>query len=97
MRFKIYQENNPTFRVDDNKKIYEKSQYHKVYENTVTNYFGNPGIEDRVALEILFEDFNRATKPESYKGHSLSVGDIVEIGKNLYICDSFGWNEIRWQ
>lgn len=95
MKFTIYQENDPMFRVDSDKKDYDLSQYHKVYENTVINYFGNPGIEHKVALEILFEDFNRDYKPQSYTGHSMSVGDIVKFGNTAYICDSIGWNEIN--
>lgn len=97
----IYQANELTFRVDENKKIYNINEYHKVYEREEeTN-----GRSDRQILEDLFLEFNRDERPEDYQGHSLSVGDIVEFkiakdfgkGSIKYICDSFGWNKIEWE
>ena len=31
------------------------------------------------------------TKPEGYKGHSLSVSDIVKMDGELYYCDSYSF------
>ncbi len=94
MKIIIYQENNPTFRVDDSKKVYDKKKYHKVWEEDVLEslYFG----KDKETLELLFERFNIQDKPEDYTGHSMSVGDIVEIDNNVYVCASFGWNKVEW-
>lgn len=101
MKIIIYQENNPTFRVDDNKKIYNKSDYHKVYEREEQiNTRSNIQI-----LEDLYLEFNRGNYPEDYKGHSLSVGDIVEFriandfekGSEKFICASCGWDRIDWE
>ena len=96
MKFYIYQPERPTFRVDKTKKVYNKGEYHLVYSESIKNYCGNPGIEHKVLLEMLFMDFNREWKPRDYKGHSLSVGDIVVIDKFAYICDNFGWKEITF-
>lgn len=44
-------------------------------------------------LEKLFYIFN-LEHPEDFRGHSLSVGDIVGLGDELWYCDSFGWKQI---
>lgn len=102
MKIIIYQENNPMFRVDSNKKVYDKSDYHKVYEMDWNRY---ELPNDNNILETLFATFNQPPYPPSYKGHSMSVGDIVEIrihedfakGSAKYICDDFGWNKVEWK
>lgn len=97
----IYQEVNPTFRVDSNKKLYKIGDYKEVYEMEWNRY---ELPNDKDILEALFATFNQPPYPPSYRGHSMSVGDIVEIrdhkdftkGSRKYICDSFGWNKIEW-
>lgn len=96
MLIKVYQPENPTFRVDKTKNIYNKGEYHMVYSTNARDYCGNPGIEHKVLLEMLFTDFNRDIKPASYKGHSMSVGDIVELDSFAYICCNCGWKEITF-
>lgn len=44
-------------------------------------------------LEDLFTMFNVAS-PEDFRGHSLSVSDVVQLGNRFFYCDSFGWREI---
>lgn len=52
-------------------------------------------------LEYLYEVFNER-RPAEFKGHSLSVGDIIEVQAAgvvnpdpiYYYCDSFGWKDI---
>lgn len=92
MKISIYQAINPTFRVDSEKKQYKIGDYKIVYQYETIAV--EESIED--LLENIFMLFNRSEKPEEYKGHSLSVGDIVELDNNLYICDSIGWNKIEW-
>ena len=41
-------------------------------------------------LEEIFRIFN-VNHPEDFKGHSLSVSDIVEIDNKRYFCDNYGW------
>lgn len=91
MKFTIYQPKNSTFRVDSEEVNYFADEYNKVYEGTTEN---NKEKTDEEILEILFEIFN-VTRPSDFKGHSLSVGDIVVLDKQAYICDSFGWNKIN--
>lgn len=45
-------------------------------------------------LEKLFEIFN-INHPEDYRGHSLSVSDIMELDGKNYYCDAFGWIELK--
>lgn len=93
MKITIYQENNPMFRVDENKKVYEKAHYHKVYE--YESVMVEESVED--CLETIFMLFNRETKPDGYNGHSMSVGDIVEIENVAYICANCGWNKVEFK
>lgn len=67
-----------------------------IYEKT---YEGKVECKD---LEEIYEKFN-LSKPEDFKGHSLSVSDVVEIVKSDYIksgfyfCDSIGFKEINFK
>lgn len=65
------------------------NDYEVVYEGEieVTSSINN-------TLEKLFEIFN-IRHPEDFKGHSLSVSDIVEIDGNNYYCDAFGWVKLE--
>lgn len=53
-------------------------------------------------LEDVFTLFN-SRRPEGFRGHSLSVSDVVEvedaagITPGFYFCDSFGFKEIPFQ
>jgi len=63
--------------------------YEKVYEGKV----------DCKDLEKVYEMFN-TDHPEGYKGHSLSVSDIVEVTdsdtvkEGFYYCDDVGFKEV---
>ncbi len=91
MKIKVYQENNVTFRVNDDIKEYSLDDYHLVYEMDWNRY---ELPSDEKFLELLFSQFNNPPYPPSYKGHSMSVADIVTIDDRAYICASFGWNKI---
>jgi hypothetical protein len=63
------------FNIDD---------YEVVYEGEIE------GTHPEVVLDRLFEIFN-IKHPEDYRGHSLSVSDVVELDGVDYYCDSIGW------
>lgn len=46
-------------------------------------------------LDDIYTILNIGKRPDNYRGHSLSVSDIVEIVKadksTYHYCDSFGW------
>jgi len=46
-------------------------------------------------LEELFTKFN-IHHPEDFRGHSLSVSDIVYINNEYWYCDSLGWEKIAF-
>lgn len=52
---------------------------------------------DLEICETLFTIFN-FRKPEDFKGHSLSVSDVIELTRNgrtkFYYCDTYGFTEI---
>lgn len=76
------------FRSFDKSKFNFKD-YHKVYEMDVDDGF----YVD--ILETLFSMFNQYhTRPKDFKGHSLSVSDIVVIDDKGYYCDAFAWSNM---
>jgi hypothetical protein len=48
--------------------------------------------------DIIFHVFNMRT-PADFKGHSLSVSDVIEINTDIttsfYYCDICGWQRIK--
>ena len=96
MKITILQEKNPTFMVKEGQK-FNRKDYKIVYRTTATKFAGNPGIEHKVLLEMLFDRFNRGNYPEDYKGHSMSVGDIVVLDCFVYVCKNLGWEMIEWE
>ena len=70
----------------------KKENYEAVYAHGIR-------ISEYVAqtLENLYYIFNQA-RPEDFKGHSLSVSDIVALKRDgvvsYYYCDSVGFREI---
>ena len=68
-----------------------KHDYALVYEGEVGEFRGN------ATLEALYTQFN-IDHPEDFRGHSLSVSDVIVIsvdGKDTaYFCDSFGFTEM---
>lgn len=70
----------------------------KLYNQVYKSYAGVISVND--LLDYLFKRFN-IDLPERFKGHSMSVSDIVKICINgdenkakYYYCDSFGWVDI---
>lgn len=88
MKIKIYQikENKRELMFFDYKTAKEKglflADYELVYECERPEDYNT---------EDLYTEFN-INRPEDFKGHSLSVSDIVEFGEgNLLYCDKIGW------
>lgn len=64
------------------------------YECLCSGSIEGDGTEE--TLENLFYIFN-CRRPEDFKGHSLSVGDIIELDGTMWYCDSFGWKQLETQ
>ena len=64
------------------------NNYNEVYVDDLYSSIFSKNID---ILEEIFQKFNVGQKPESYKGHSLSVSDIVVLDGVNYYVDSFGF------
>lgn len=53
-------------------------------------------LEDDLDLEDIYMSF-QGQKPEGYKGHSVSMSDVVEMEGKYYYCDRYGWTEIAFE
>jgi len=62
--------------------------YKKTYEGEIET----DKTDEFEILEEIFTLLN-INHPEDYKGHSLSVSDIVVLNDKKYYCDSYGWVE----
>lgn len=62
----------------------EMDDYEEVYSGV---------MRDNVTLEDVFEMGNWR-HPEGWKGHSMSVSDIVEIDGKKWYCNDVGWKEL---
>lgn len=67
----------------------KREDYKLVYDGEI-DLSGNV---DNVA-EYLFVLLNKEDLPDGYKGHSLSVSDIVVIEGQVLYCDTFGWRHL---
>ena len=64
------------------------------FKDYTLTYEGEIEVEDvNKTLEDLFTKFN-INRPADFKGHSLSVSDIVELDGKFYYCDNIGWTDI---
>lgn len=63
------------------------NDYEVVYEGEID------GVSSNDVLERLFIIFN-TNRPKDFKGHSLSVSDVVELEGVNYYCDNVGWVDI---
>lgn len=63
--------------------------YNKVYEGEIEG-----GNSTYFVLEDLFTIFN-IRHPEDFKGHSLSVSDVIDLDGELWYCDSYCWHKIE--
>lgn len=100
--FKIYQVNksaenaryilfSPLEFVLDNNLGLSLDKYNMVYESSIEVLEEESNI---TTLDNIFTEFN-FTRPNDFKGHSLSLSDIVELDGKYYYCDSYGWEEVE--
>lgn len=61
-------------------KTFNPNFYTKVFE-------GDMDVENVEDVYIKLQ----GTKPQGFKGHSLSVSDLVQMDGKLFFCDSYGF------
>ena len=54
------------------------------------------GFDGSASLEGVYERFN-LHHPSDFKGHSMSVSDLVETESGLFFCDAFGFTPVEWE
>lgn len=91
MKYVIYQLNKDHkeylfHRYNENAK---KSWYNEVYAGEI-----EPKTSIFATLEELFFIFNMK-HPADFKGHSLSVSDVVLLDGKYYYCDSCEWKPLE--
>lgn len=78
-------------RFGDKKALIKADAYDFIYKSKLESFDGPP------TLEMIYEELN-ISHPENYRGHSLSVSDVIVIrqGKKrtAYFVDSFGFRTI---
>lgn len=67
-----------------------RSMYKKVYDGDVEECESM-----NKTLEKIFEIFN-INRPSDFKGHSLSISDVIEIDGVAYYCDDYGFIKITF-
>lgn len=90
MKYQIMQMKNPNFlryKYLTEKGGFDINNYTLVYEGETDEI---DGCEDYVALDYIFTLFN-IKHPTDFKGHSLSVGDVVILNGTMWYCDSYDW------
>lgn len=70
----------------DEKQI-KRGNYLAVYKGEITSECIN------IALEKLFETFNM-NHPIDYPSRSMSVGDVVKLDGDYYLCAPMGWQKL---
>jgi hypothetical protein len=69
------------------------STYDKVYEGDFSE-FEQSGDSIGRQLEAIYTKFN-IDRPSDFKGHSLSVSDVVVVKSKPYYVDTFGFKELK--
>ena len=68
----------------------ELSRYNKIYEGSTENTKDIINI-----LENIYRWSNTTIHPNDYKGHSISVSDIIKINDEYWYCDNMGWEKLN--
>lgn len=67
------------------------ADYDRVYEYTVLRI---PGSDTETVLEHVFREFN-LHKPADFKGHSLSVSDVITLDGTAWYVDVYGFKKLE--
>lgn len=67
------------------------------YKKVCTSQLQRKDCNDTDISEILWAVFQKYNLdiPKDFRGHSLSVSDIVVIGSHIYYCQPLGWKRLK--
>ena len=88
--YRDYDDIKDNFNLKNYSIIYEDKNFNHI--NPITSRPFDETIEH--ILDYVFTIFNIGKKPENYKGHSLSVSDIIELDGIMYYVDGFGFKKL---
>ncbi len=92
----------------------DKNNMMYMSHDKLQKYQGSPDVDSQIYdkmyskevecknLENVFQMFN-TERPSDFKGHSLSVSDIVEVTESelvapgFYFCDTFGFKKVEFE
>lgn len=69
---------------------FDFNDYEKVYEGELKD---DAAYDEDIYLELLFRVFN-VNRPSDFKGHSLSMSDIVVLNGEKFYCDTCDWKKL---
>lgn len=69
--------------------------YRQISEITVSNNNDFEDVNDLEICEYLFYAFNIDSRPDNRLFRSMSVGDIIEVNGDVYICRSIGFEKVN--
>lgn len=102
MKYTVYQIPFPTNKEEE--KIYHRYAFahldwidkvhFKYYKETYSGDIDTQNTKTYQILDDIFRELN-LNHPADYKGHSLSVSDIILIDGHYYYCDAYSWEEIN--
>ena len=101
MKFTVYQINMDRDKARVKFQCYERTLqevpeirmeiYDKVYEGEIQRQ----EEETEKTLEAIYGELNlRKDRHPKFKGHSLSVSDVVELKGERWFCDTVGWKKL---
>jgi hypothetical protein len=81
---------------DHDPACFDFRDYVKVYEGdlTISPDVPKEQLVTHVLDSVLWREFN-VNHPADFRGHSLSVSDVVQLGDRYYYCQSIGWKMIE--
>ena len=68
-----------------------RGNYDRIYTGDIEDH----GQGHELMLEYLFTCFNMK-RPDDFRGHSMSVSDVVELDGQAFYCNSFSWVPIEF-
>ena len=91
MEYKILQAKmEAPFKFRELSESFDLNWYETVYEGILSDMDDIPSLR---ILGYLFKKFN-LYHPFDFKGHSLSVSDIIILEGIYYYCSPYGWDTI---